>query len=57
MRADWVMGLAEFHELITRANVRVSCVPLHFYRQRNSPVETLLKIYDKNILKIDFYEL
>ena len=30
-----------------------TCVPWRLYTQRNSPVETLLKIYDKNILKID----
>ena len=38
---------------VSRAHVRVSSVPLHFYRQRNSPVGTLLKMYVKNILTID----
>ena len=33
--------------------VSATCVPLHFKRQSNSPVGTLLKIYVKNILKID----
>ena len=63
LRAVSTRGLAECHEL-RRATVRGSCVTLHFYRQRNSPVETLLKIYVKNILKVDsihrltcFYEL
>jgi hypothetical protein len=45
--ADWVRGLPEWHELITRAHVRVSCVPLHFYRQRNSPVGTWLNFMIK----------
>ena len=30
-----------------------TCVPMLLYRHRNSPAETLLKIYDNNILKID----
>ena len=50
MRSDWVRCLAECRELSLTHSMRVSCVPLRFYRQRNSPVETLLKMYDKNIL-------
>ena len=58
MRDVSTRGLAEGQELITLAPVRATCVPFNF------PVGTLLKIYVKNLLKIDsinrltcFYEL
>ena len=45
----WQIATSSWHAVMWE----LACVPLLFYRQRNYPVGTLLKIYDKNILKID----
>ena len=43
MRGEWVRGLAESHELVTRVHVEVTSRSIAFL-QRNSPVGTLFMI-------------
>ena len=52
MRVLSVSGLAERQVLVTRISHDSDLLSI-LYTHRNFPVGTLLKIYDKNILKID----
>ena len=55
---EWEGNESEVYQELTSWQCAVTwkftCVPLLFYRQRNSPVGTLLKIYVKNILEIPY---